>query len=183
MLTLVADLTPFVLGALFVGWGGGTLLTGLDDERVSRFALNHLIRDVRRTVVAVRAAAITTGIVGVGLLVAPTARQPAIGGALIGLGLVAYAGYAVVTELEPAPWRRYIRAALVGVGGLLATGAQHAWWTTMADRPVAAPAILAATVAGLAALWIYRRPRRPRLRVAASAASTENEPPLHRLAG
>ncbi|HYJ70754.1 MAG TPA: hypothetical protein VEX15_24120 [Nocardioidaceae bacterium] len=180
MVTLLADLTPLVLGALFVWWGGGGLLSRLDERRVADSALNHLIRDVRLTSIALRTAAIVTWVVGVGLLAAPTARQPALGSALIGIGLVTYVGYAMVTELEPTPWRTYVRAGLVGAGGLLATEAASPWWATMADRPIASISALMVAVAALATLSVYRRPG-PVLRLAST--STADNDRLHRIAG
>src|SRR5690606_2800723 len=107
MVRLMADLTPLVLGALFVWWGGGGLLNRMEPHRVAGSALNHVIRDVGRTTLIVRFAAILAWTVGVGLLVAPTAPQPALGSVLIGIGLSPYVGYAMVTQLEPAPWRTY----------------------------------------------------------------------------
>ncbi|HEU0287391.1 MAG TPA: hypothetical protein VFR22_10135, partial [Nocardioidaceae bacterium] len=102
MMTLIAELTPLVLGAVFVWWGGGGLLSNMEPRRVAATTLNHLIRDVRLTTLAMRTAAIATWTVGVGLLFAPTAEPSAVGSALIGIGLLGYAGYAMVTELEPA---------------------------------------------------------------------------------
>jgi hypothetical protein len=183
MWTLLADLTPLVLGALFVWWGGGGLLSRLDARRVQDSALNHLTRDVRLTALALRVAAVVTWVVGVGLLAAPTAAQPALGSALIGIGLVTYVGYAMVTELEPTAWRTFVCAGLVGAGGLLATEADSPWWTTMADRPVAALSVLAVAVALLVALSTYRRPR-PRLRLAADSTTVSTDDDrLHRIAG
>lgn len=182
MVTLLADLTPLVLGALFVWWGGGGLLSRLDERRVADSPLNHLTRDVRLTSVALRTAAIATWVVGVGLLAAPTAQQPALGSAFIGIGLVTYVGYAMVTELEPTPWRTYLRAALVGAGGMLATEADNPWWTTMSDRPIASIAALMAAVVVLATLSVYRRPRAA-LRLASTSTSTADDDRLHRIAG
>src|SRR5690606_2961897 len=115
----------------------------------------------------VRFAAILTWTVGVGLLVAPTATQPALGSVLIGIGLSTYVGYAMVTQLEPAPWRTYTHAGLVGAGGLLATAAERPWWTAIADRPVAATAVLVVAAAVVLALSTARRPR-ARLRIVAA---------------
>jgi hypothetical protein len=182
MVTLMADLTPLVLGALFVWWGGGGLLSRLDADRVADSALNQLIRDVRLTAVALRTAAITTWVVGVGLLAAPTAQQPALGSALIGIGLVTYVGYAMVTELEPTPWRTFVRAGLVGAGGLLATSAENPWWSAMADRPLGAVAVLAAAVAVLVGLSTYRRPRHLRVAPAEPEVRSDDDR-LHRIAG
>jgi hypothetical protein len=184
MITLLADLTPLVLGALFVWWGGGGLLSRLDPHRVETSALNHLVRDVRLTTIALRVAAVATWIVGVGLLAAPTAAQPAVGSALIGIGLTTYVGYAMVTELEPTAWRTYVRAGLVGAGGLLATGATSPWWTTVADRPGASLAVVAIAAGVLLGLSTYRRPR-PQLRLAggASRVDSADHDRLHRIAG
>ena len=183
MVTQTANLTPLVLGALFVWWGGGGLLNKLDPDRVAGSALNHLVREVRLTTMALRFAAITTWVVGVGLLAAPTAQQPALGSALIGVGLVTYVGYAMVTELEPAPWRTFVRAGLVGAGGLLAMEADNPWWTAMADRPVAAISMLAIAGALLVALSTYRRPR-PRLRIAGDdEAVSRRDDRLHHIPG
>jgi hypothetical protein len=182
MVTLLADLTPLVLGALFVWWGGGGLLSRLDERRVAASALNHLIRDMRLTSIALRTAAIATWIVGVSLLAAPTAQQPALVSALIGIGLVTYVGYAMVTDLEPMPWRTYARAGLVGIAGLLATGADNPWWTTMSDRPIASISALMAAVVVLATLSVYRRPRLT-LRLASTSTANANKERLHRIAG
>ena len=158
-MTLIAELTPLVLGAVFVWWGGGGLLSNMEPGRVAATALNHLIRDVRLTALAMRTAAIATWTVGVGLLFAPTADQAAIGSALIGIGLLVYAGYAMVTDLEPAAWRTFVRAGLVGAGGLIATDAGQPWWSTIADQPLAATATLGLAVAIVVALARYPRPR------------------------
>jgi hypothetical protein len=182
MATLLADLTPLVLGAIFVWWGGGGLLSRLDERRVAESALNHLIRDVRLTSIALRTAAIATWIVGVALLAAPTAQQPALGSAFIGIGLVTYVGYAMVTELEPTPWRTYVRAGLVGAGGLVATGAENPWWTTMADRPIASISAMMAALVVLATLSVYRRPRTG-LRLASTSTTEDDSDRLHRIAG
>jgi hypothetical protein len=185
MLTLVAELTPLVLGALFVWWGGGGLLSKMETRRVAASVLNHLIRDVRLTTLAMRTAAIVTWAVGVGLLVAPTADQPAVGSALIGIGLLTYVGYAMVTELEPATWRTFVTAGLVGAGGLLATEANNPWWSAIAERPVTATAVLALTAAVLVGLSLYPRPRR-RLRIAAVPGAdlrVVDSDRLHKLAG
>lgn len=179
MVTLLADLTPLVLGAVFVWWGGGGLLYRLDERRVAGSALNHIIRDVRRTSMALRTAAIGTWAVGVALLAAPTAQQPALGSVFIAIGLVTYVGYAMVTDLEPMPWRTYLRASLVGVGGLLATEAANPWWNTMGDRPIASTLALLTAVAVMATLSVYRRSR-PMLRLASSSESNNR---LHRLVG
>src|SRR5262245_33809975 len=132
MVTLMAELTPLILGALFVWWGGGGLLSKMKPHDVADSALNHLIRDVRLTTLAMRTAAIATWVIGVGLLVAPTADPPAVGAALMGIGLLVYAGYAMVTGLEPSAWRTFVRAGLVGAGGLLATEASTPWWGAIA---------------------------------------------------
>lgn len=183
MVTLTASLSPLVLGALFVWWGGGGLLSRLDPDRVADSTLNHLVRDVRLTTIVLRCAAVTTWVVGVGLLAAPTAQQPALGSALIGVGLVTYVGYAMVTELEPTPWRTFVRAGLVGAGGLLATNADKPWWTAMADRPVAALVVVAFAGAVLLALSTYRRPR-PQLRLASTAEpASRSDNGLHHIAG
>jgi hypothetical protein len=181
MVTLLADLTPLVLGAVFVWWGGGGLLSHLDERRVAGSALNHIIRDVRLTSMALRTAAIGTWAVGVARLAAPTAQQPALGSVFISIGLVTYVGYAMVTDLDPTPWRTYLRAGLVGIGGLLATEATDPWWKTMGDRPFASISVLVAAVALLVTLSAYRRSR-PMLRLA-SASTTENDDRLHRIAG
>jgi hypothetical protein len=180
MVTLLADLTPLVLGAVFVWWGGGGLLSRLDERRVADSALNHIIRDVRLTSIALRTAAIGTWAVGVALLAAPTAEQPALVSAFIGIGLVTYVGYAMVTELEATSWWTYLRAGLVGIGGLLATEAANPWWNTMGDRPIASTMALVAAAVVLATLSVYRRSR-PVLRVAST--SGENSDRLHRIAG
>ena len=185
MVTLVAELTPLVLGALFVWWGGGGLLGKLDPRRVADSALNHLIRDIRLTTLAMRTAAIVTWVVGVGLLVAPTADQLAVGSALIGIGLLTYVGYAMVTELEPAAWRTFATAGLVGAGGLFATEANDPWWSVIAERPVAATVILALTAAVLVGLSLYPRPRR-RLRIAVvpdADLRVVDSDRMHKLAG
>lgn len=156
-MTLIAELTPLVLGAVFVWWGGGGLLSNMEPRRVAATTLNHLIRDVRLTTLTMRTAAIATWTVGVGLLFAPTAEQSAVGSALIGIGLLGYAGYAMVTELEPAAWRTFVRAGLVGVSGLIATEADQPWWNAIADQPLAAATTLGLATAVVIALSRYSR--------------------------
>jgi hypothetical protein len=181
MSTLIAELTPLVLGAVFVWWGGGGLLTKMEPRRVAASALNHLIRDVRVTTLTMRTAAIATWAVGVGLLLAPTAEPPAVGAALVGIVLLGYAGYAMVTELEATAWRTFVRAGLVGAGGLLATEASNPWWTAIAERPVAATVILVLAAGMVVGLSIFPR-RRHQLRVVRTIRVMDDDE-FHRLAG
>ena len=183
-MTLLAELTPLILGAVFVWWGGGGLLSNLEPRRVATTALNHLIRDVRLTALAIRTAAIATWTVGVGLLFAPTADLSAVGSALIGIGLLVYAGYAMVTELEPAAWRTFVRAGLVGVSGLIATDADQPWWSAIADQPLAAAATLALASAIVITLSRYPRRRQPAriTLVHGSTVAAVRDDQLHKLA-
>jgi hypothetical protein len=165
---------------VFVWWGGGGLLSKMEPRGVADSALNHLIRDVRRTTLTMRTAAIATWAVGVGLILAPTADPPAVGAALVGIGLLGYAGFAMVTELEPAAWRTFVRAALVGAGGLLATEASNPWWTAIAERPVTATGILMLAVGMAVGLSMFPR-RRPQLRVVRTIRVVDDDQ-LHKLA-
>jgi hypothetical protein len=181
MSTLIAELTPLVLGAVLVWWGGGALISKMEPRGVAASALNHMIRDVRVTTLTMRTAAIATWAVGVGLLVAPTAEPPAVGAALVGIVLLGYAGYAMVTELDPAAWPMFVRAGLVGAGGLLATEASNPWWSAIADRPVAATVILVLAAGMVVGLSIFPR-RRPQLRVVPTIRVLDDDE-FHRLAG
>jgi len=90
----------------------------------------------------------------------------------------------MVTELEPAAWRTFVRAGLVGVSGLIATDADQPWWSAIADQPLAATATLALASAIVITLSRYPRRRQPAriTLVHGSRVAAVRDDQLHKLA-
>jgi len=160
---MLADLSPLPLGVL-LGWTGLAKLTSRTLLRTaSESALMRVLHDVGKVALALRA----LGAVEVGLaaaLLANTGRPaPGVAAAALGVGFLGYLGYARVTAPDsscgcsggtetPITWRAFARAGLVVAGGLLAAVATGAWWSAVADRPLAAVGIGAAGLTVIAAL-------------------------------
>ena len=175
-----ADLAPLLLGAL-LGWAGLTKLTDRTEPEPGS-ALLRLLPDGRLVALALR----TLGGVEVGLaavlLVRPLWTVGGWAAAALGAAFVGYLGWARAVAPDsscgctsarsaPVTARSFARAGLVAAGGVAATTADRPWWTVLADRPLAAGALIAAAALVVAALsgdlderWLLPL-RRARLRV------------------
>ncbi len=153
--TLLGDLAPLVLGGLFT-WNGATkLFLRPGSEPGARSELGRLLGDERRTGTAVRGLGWVEFVLGLCLLVIPTATMPGVGVALLGAGIAGSLAYARLKGPRPScpcparshpavTWWALVRAGLVAGGGLVATGATSPWWMAGGQQPVAALAVVLA---------------------------------------
>lgn len=160
---MLADLTPLLLGVL-LGWTGLAKLTSRTMLRTaSESALMQLLHDVGKVSLALRTLGAVEAVLAAALLATSSWPAPGVAAAALGVGFVGYLSYAKVTAPDstcgcggststPITWRAFARAGLVVSGGLLATAATDAWWTVVADRPLAALGLVVAGMVVIAAL-------------------------------
>ncbi|WP_279580683.1 MauE/DoxX family redox-associated membrane protein [Fodinicola feengrottensis] len=152
--------------AAMLAWAGTYKLLGRTvGVAASRSALPKLLGSDQRAVVGYRVTGAVELTVAVLLLVAgstPVPAVPAVAATAVGVSFLAYLGYAKVavpksscgctsSRAEPISWRGFSRAAIVAVGGLVATIAAitstgSPWWSALASQPLPAVLVVAAEV-------------------------------------
>jgi hypothetical protein len=173
---LAVALVPLLIGALLIGSGTAKLFGRNLRRQATDSALVVILGDVRRAIAALRTVGGIELCVGVALIALPTWGFSAAATVLLGLGFVGYLGYARVrapgsscgctaNEAGPIGWRSFVRAGVVGLGGLVGFLGTEPWWHTLAGPPgLAAAILLAALSIGLYPLW-WLPFRRLRLRL------------------
>ena len=158
------DLAPLVCGALLAVTGAAKLFGRRTAQLAANTVLVRVLNDGRRATLALRAVGAAELVVAAGLLAAPTSSVlPGAAAALLGAGFTGYLGYAKATAPEsscgcsaraegPIGVTAFARAGLVLVGGVAAAAADTAWWSRLADRPVASGAFVLAAALLLVAL-------------------------------
>jgi hypothetical protein len=186
MIPLVSDLAPLVCGVLLAVTGAGKLFGRRTALVAAGTVLIRVLGEARRAGLVLRAVGAAELAVAAGLLAGPAAGLPAVvpGAATAGLGaaFLGYLGYARATAPEsscgcsaqaegPIGPRTFARAAAVLLGGVAAAGADRAWWSQAAQRPLgsilvtaAAAALLFAVSADLDRYWLLPL-RRLRIRL------------------
>jgi hypothetical protein len=153
MLALVRDLTPLILGVLLTWTGATTLLDRSASQQPAAHALvAHLIGEAP-AIAALRIVGWAELLVGLGLLIVPTHRLPAVGAVALGVGYAGILAYIRRSTRETTVrWQSYVRAGLVVVGGLLAANAATPWWMAGGQHPVASFGIVVVIALTLVAL-------------------------------
>ncbi|RKN04108.1 hypothetical protein D7319_29555 [Streptomyces radicis] len=156
-------MSPLLLAGL-LGWTGLAKLRSRSLlAQAGRTALPRLVRGPRRAAHVLRASGAAEVALAAALVAAPEATAPAVGTALIGVAFLVYLGAAkavapesscgcTANDTQPVTWRSFARAGFVAGGGVVALGADEPWWSTLADRPLPALALLAAGATALAYL-------------------------------
>jgi len=148
MISLVTALAPLVCGLLLAVTGAGKLFGRQVAQLAANTVLVRIFNDGRRATLALRLVGAAEVAVAIGLLTAPEATVSGATAAVLGVGFIAYLGYAKATAPEsscgcsarnegPIGWHAFTRAGLVVALGLLALAADAAWWSQIAAHPVA----------------------------------------------
>jgi hypothetical protein len=157
---------PLVIAAM-LAWAGSYKLVGRSvGVAASRSALPKLLGSEQRAVRGYRIAGGVELLVALGLLVAGSTPAAPAAATVVGVGFLAYLGYAKVkvpksscgctsSRAEPIGWRSFTRAGIVAVGGLVATIAAVTaiavpWWSALISQPLLA--ILVVVVEALVVL-------------------------------
>lgn len=181
-MSVIASVQPLVIAAM-LGWAGAYKLAGRTvGVAASRSALPKLLGSQERAVLGYRITGGVEILVAVALLVAGSTPVPAAAATVVGLGFLAYLGYARVAapksscgctsaRAEPIGWRSFSRAGIVVVGGALALfAASGPWWSALTPVGVGVVVLEAALVLSLSpdfdrtwlmpirAWWLMRRP-------------------------
>ncbi|WP_062214243.1 MauE/DoxX family redox-associated membrane protein [Streptomyces sp. NBRC 109706] len=167
MTSIIASLLPPLVGCLLLLSGADKVARRSLRAQAARSALPRLLRDPGRAVRLLRATGVAELAVGVGLLVAPLASAPILGGALLGAGFLAYLVAAklvapdascgcTASDTAPVGWYSFARAGAVALGAAVGTFADDAWWTVVGDRPLGSAATLLVGAAGLG--WLMAAP-------------------------
>jgi methylamine utilization protein MauE len=176
---VIVSLQPLLVGAM-LAWAGTYKLAGRTvGVAASRSALPKLLGSTGRATLAYR---VTGGIelaVAVALLVTGSVPVAPAAATVVGVGFLAYLGYArkaaptsscgcTSSRAEPIGWRSFARAAIVAAGGLAsgvaaAIGPTGSWWSALADKPLPAVAVVVLEAALVLALspdfdrtWLVR---------------------------
>jgi len=173
---VLLDLSPLALAAL-LGWSGlGKLRSRPAAALGAGTALARLLGGKGRAGRVLRLVGAVETLLAAVLLAWPTWPYGGLGAAGLGTGFLGYLVLARAVTPEsscgctsrqaPVTWRAFVRAGLVGLGGLAATSAAVPWWTAVAAQPVPAAAVLAVAAASFAPLsadrdrrWPLRRAR------------------------
>ncbi|WP_344306152.1 MauE/DoxX family redox-associated membrane protein [Fodinicola feengrottensis] len=161
-MSVIASMQPLVIAAMLAWAGTYKLLGRTVGVAASRSALPKLLGSDQRAVVGYRVTGAVELTVAVLLLVAGSTPVPAVAATAVGVSFLAYLGYAKVavpksscgctsSRAEPISWRGFSRAAIVAVGGLVATIAAitstgSPWWSALASQPLPAVLVVAAEV-------------------------------------
>ncbi|GHE92689.1 hypothetical protein GCM10014715_56420 [Streptomyces spiralis] len=182
MASLAMNLATLLLGVLLAGTGASKAFGRQVAGQAAGTVLVRVLNDGRRATLVLRATGAVELAVAAGLLAVPTTVVPGVAATVLGVGFLAYLGYARVTAPEsscgctarnngPITWRAFVRAGLVVVGGAAAAGARTVWWTEAVRNPVESVAFLAVSTAVLVVissdlddLWLVPL-RRTRLKV------------------
>lgn len=154
MLSTTSGLAPVLLAAL-LAWTGAVKVFGTRTARQApKTALARMLRSSERARAVLRATGGAELVIAAGLLALPGSAVPGAAAAVLGAGFTAYLGYGrriapeagcgcSANESAPITWRAFVRAGCVVAGGVAAASAGTAWWTLVAERPVASAAVLA----------------------------------------
>lgn len=182
MIPIVSDLAPLVCGVLLAVTGAGKLFGRRVEQLAANTVLVRVLNDGRRAALALRTVGAAELVVAAALLAAPATVAPGVATAALGVGFVAYLGYAKATAPEsscgcsaraegPIGVRSFARAGLVVLGGVAAAAADGTWWTRIHHDPggaaavvVAAAVLVFAVSADLDRLWLLPL-RRLRIRL------------------
>jgi hypothetical protein len=191
MLGWFAALQPLFLGVVLL-WAARFKLLGRDAAGTARrSALARLVGE-RRVVPAFRLVAAAELVVGIALLAPSTHRTESVAAVLLAAGFLGYLAYArraapdsscggLSARRAPVSWRGFARAGVLAGAGALSFWSATGWPAALAERPLAAAAVLLGEAAAIVALsaeldtaWLLPL-RRLRIRLSHPLAGREFE--------
>lgn len=175
MVPVIVSLQPLLVGAMLAWAGTYKLLGRTVGVAASRSALPKLLGSTGRATVVYRVAGGVELAVAVALFAAGSTPVPPAAATAVGIGFLAYLGYARIavptsscgctsSRAEPIGWRSFARAAIVAAGGLAAAvGPTVPWWSAIGAHPWTATVVVVLEAALVLALspdfdraWLMR---------------------------
>jgi len=194
MLGWFAALQPLLLAAVLLWAARAKLLGRAATANARRSALAPLVGE-RRVVAAFRLVAAAEAAIGVALLAPPAHWTESVAATALATGFLGYLAYARLAAPEsscgclsarraPVTWRSFARAGVLAGAGALSLWAATGWPAALAERPLAAAAVLLGEGAAIVALsaefdtiWLVPL-RRLRIRLSHPLAGGGFEVPL-----
>jgi hypothetical protein len=157
-----AALQPVFAGAVLL-WAARVKVLGRDAPALARRSTLARLVGERRAVPAFRLVAAVELAVAVLLLVPPPQWTESVAATSVAAGFLGYLAYArlaapdsscgcLSTRRAPVSWRSFARAGVLAGAGLLPVSASAGWPAALAERPLAAAAVLLGEAAAMVAL-------------------------------
>jgi hypothetical protein len=162
MINWFASLQPALVGGVLLWASAVKLFAGSAPLAARRSALSRLV-GAERSLVAYRVVGTVELMVGALLVLPPAHPAEALAAVALGVGMLAYLGYAKVAaptsscgclgeQHAPVRWRSFARAGLLAALSALAVLNAGWWGQSLIDSPLATAMMLAGELAAIVAL-------------------------------